>query len=137
MDLHERDFAPEEFEVNTLRTWDNFFWWAELDQIPARSVVAPVLFYDPIKDLRPILVDGRIVPEANRIRLETGAGKATIYLSPEIIDFDKRISISVNTARDISDNIRPQIETILDDARSRGDRQHPFWAKVEVDTGRR
>ena len=137
MDLHERDFAPEEFEVNTLRTWDNFFWWVELDQMPARSVIAPVLFDDKVKDVRPILVEGRIVPLANRVRLETGAGKATIFLSPEIIDFDKRISISVNTGRDINDNIRPSAETILEDARSRGDRLHPFWAKVEVDTGRR
>jgi predicted esterase len=137
MDLHERDFGREKFEVSTLRTWDNFFWWAELDQMPSRSVIAPVLFDDKVKDVRPILVEGRVVPEANRVRLVTGAGKATIYLSPEIVDFDKRISISVNTLRDISDNIRPQIETILEDARGRGDRQHPFWAKVEVSTGRR
>ena len=137
MELHERDFSPEKFEVNTLRTWDNFFWWAELDQMPARSVVAPVLFDDKIKDVLPILVEGSVVPSANRVRLVTGAGKATIYLSPEIVDFDKRVYISVNTQRDISDNIRPQVETILEDTRSRGDRQHPFWAKVEVSTGRR
>ena len=137
MELHERDFAPEEFEMSTLRTWDNFFWWAELDQMPARSVVAPVLFDDKIKEVQPILVEGRIVPGTNRVRLKTGAGKATIYLSPDFVDFNERVTISVNTLRDIRDNIRPQIETILEDARTRGDRQHPFWAKVEVNTGRR
>jgi len=137
MELHERDFAPEEFEVTTLRRWDNFFWWVEIDDMPARSVVAPVLYDDKIGDVRPILVEGNIVPSANRVRLETGAGKATIYLSPEIVDFDRRITVSVNTLRDIRENIRPQMETILEDARSRGDRQRPFWAKVEVDTGRR
>jgi len=25
---------------------------------------------------------------------------------------------------------------LLEDARTRSDRQHPFWAKVEVNTGR-
>jgi hypothetical protein len=25
----------------------------------------------------------------------------------------------------------PNIETLLEDVRTRGDRQHPFWAKVE------
>src|SRR5690606_24996540 len=113
------------------------FWWAELGNLPASGVVAPVLFDDKAKDLRPVTAEGTIVPAANRVRLVTGAGKATIFLSPEIIDFTKRISISVNTVRDINDNIRPQIETILEDVRTRGDRQHPFWAKVEVSTGRR
>ena len=137
MELHQRNFSPEEFEISTLRTWDNFFWWAEISDMPAGSVVAPALFDDKIGDVRPILVEGRVVPSANRVRLETGAGKATIYLSPEVVDFDQRISISVNRLRDINENIRPQIETILEDARTRADRQHPFWAKVEIDTGRR
>lgn len=137
MALHTRDFAPEEFEVSTMRTWDNFFWWAELGNLPANGVVAPVLFEDKAKELRPVTAEGTIVPKANRVRLETGAGKATIYLSPEIIDFNQRIEISVNTVRPLNEIIRPQIETILEDARTRGDRQHPFWAKVEVGTGRR
>ncbi len=132
MELHKRNFFPEEFKVTTMRTWDNFFWWAEIDQMPAHAVVAPVLFDDKIKEVKPVTVEGRIVPSANRVRLETAAGKATIFLSPEIIDFDKRISISFNRDRDISDFIKPQVETILEDARTRGDRQHPFWAKVEV-----
>jgi hypothetical protein len=137
MALHTRDFAPEEFDVSTMRTWDNFFWWAELGNLPANGVVAPVLFDDKSKELRPVTAEGLITPTANRVRLVTGAGKATVYLSPEIIDFNKRVSISVNTVRDINEIIRPQIETILEDVRTRGDRQHPFWAKVEVATGRR
>jgi predicted esterase len=137
MSLHTRDFSPEEFAVSTMRSWDNFFWWVELGNLPATGVVAPVLFDDKAKDLRPVTAEGTIVPTANRVRLVTGAGKATVYLSPEIIDFNERIEISVNTVRPISDNIRPQVETILEDVRTRGDRQHPFWAKVEVSTGRR
>ena len=27
--------------------------------------------------------------------------------------------------------IKPSVETMLEDLRVRGDRQHPFWAKVE------
>jgi pimeloyl-ACP methyl ester carboxylesterase len=27
-----RDFFPREFTVKTMRRWDNFFWWIELDQ---------------------------------------------------------------------------------------------------------
>ena len=28
--------------------------------------------------------------------------------------------------------IQPSVETMLEDMRFRGDRQHPFWAKVET-----
>ena len=130
-------FAPEEFNVVSMRSWDNFFWWVETDRHPADSVVAPVLFEDRAAGIRPLTVSGTIVPESNRVRLVTRSGKATVYLSPDIIDFNARITISVNRQRDIRENIRPQIETILEDARTRGDRQHPFWAKIEVNTGRR
>jgi hypothetical protein len=137
MALHSRDFDPEEFNVSTLREWDNFFWWVELDNLPASGVVAPVLFDDKSKEIRPVTAVGTIVPAANRVRLVTGAGKATVYLSPDIIDFSKRISISVNTGREVNEIIRPQVETLLEDVRTRGDRMHPFWAKVEINTGRR
>ena len=30
----------------------------------------------------------------------------------------------------------PRLEVLLEDVRTRGDRQHPFWAKVELPTGR-
>lgn len=142
MDLHRRDFTPEAMEgrdgavVYSMRPWDNFFWWAELGKLPQRSMVPPVL-YDERKDAKPVPTALKLIPSANRVRLETGAGEATIYLSPEMVNFDERVTISVNTVRDIRDEIRPQVKTILEDARSRGDRQHPFWAKVEVSTGRR
>ena len=32
--------------------------------------------------------------------------------------------------------IHADVKTILEDVRTRGDRQHPFWAKIEGATGR-
>ena len=29
-----RNFFPKEFEVSTMRTWDNYFWWLEVDKLP-------------------------------------------------------------------------------------------------------
>ena len=34
-----RNFFPEEFEVSTMRTWDNYFWWLEVNKLPPRSMV--------------------------------------------------------------------------------------------------
>jgi hypothetical protein len=32
--------------------------------------------------------------------------------------------------------IRPDLRTMLEDVRTRGDRQHPFWARLDGATGR-
>ncbi len=36
-----RNFFPKEFEVSTMRTWDNYFWWLEVNDLPPRSIVEP------------------------------------------------------------------------------------------------
>jgi hypothetical protein len=32
--------------------------------------------------------------------------------------------------------VEPDLRVMLEDARTRGDRQHPFWARFDVSTGR-
>ena len=39
----------------------------------------------------------------------------------------RRVTINGRAQR----NIQPSASTLLEDVRTRGDRQHPFWAKVE------
>ena len=55
-----------------------------------------------------------------------------------MVDFDNRIDISVNGRRVNLPRpfIQPSLDVILEDVRTRGDRQHPFWAKVEVPSAR-
>ena len=62
----------------------------------------------------------------------------TVWLSPEMLDFERRVNIVVNSQRvHASDRfVKPDLETLLEDVYGRGDRQHPFWAKVEKPTGR-
>jgi predicted esterase len=133
MGYHKRDFHPEEFECVTMRPWDNFFWWVELDGMPGRSMCYPA-GWPPPAGLRPVTLEARVSAN-NRLRIATGASRATVWLSPEMVDFAQRVTISANTR---SENlvVKPSVETILEDVRTRGDRQHPFWAKVEVETGR-
>ncbi|MEO8495515.1 MAG: peptidase, partial [Planctomycetota bacterium] len=38
---HRRQFFPREIEALSMRPWDNYFWWLELDQIPAASIALP------------------------------------------------------------------------------------------------
>jgi len=133
MELHRRNFFPREFTSASMRPWDNFFWWVELDDFPARSMVLPTDW--PLRGAtRAIATSGSVLP-GNSIRLRTGAATATIWLTPDLVDFQKRIEISLN-GRPQNVEAVPRVETLLEDARTRGDRLHPFWARVELASGR-
>jgi predicted esterase len=131
-----RDFFPREFQASTMRPWDNFFWWVELDQLPPRSIVYP-LDWPPGRGVLPAETTASITP-TNGLYVRTGAARVTIWLSPEMLNFDRRATITVNGDRVSLGTpfIEPDLETLLEDVRTRADRQHPFWCKVESATGR-
>jgi predicted esterase len=127
-----RDFFPREFECETMRQWDNFFWWVELDGMPPRAMVAPAN-WPPQRGTRPMPVKAKLT-SLNGLNVTAGARQVTVWLSPEMLDFQRRINVVVNTRR-VSANdpsLQPNLETLLEDVRTRGDRQHPFWAKVKM-----
>jgi len=69
--------------------------------------------------------------------VQTGAGQVIVWLSPDMIDLKRRVSVSVNGRGLLNTaDLVPNLETLLEDARTRGDRLHPFWAKVETPGGR-
>jgi hypothetical protein len=54
-----------------------------------------------------------------------------------MVDIDRRVVINVNGRRvNTTKAIAPDVSTLLEDVRTRGDRQHPFWAKIDSTTGR-
>ncbi|NLE37676.1 MAG: peptidase, partial [Pirellulaceae bacterium] len=137
MGRFKRDFYPRDFSCVTMRPWDSFFWWVEVDGMPEKSVVEPAN-WPPPHGTRPIEIRGRLLPN-NNVQVRSGAARAIVWLSPKMVDFDQRVKITLNgraVDRDAS-FVRPDLATMLEDARTRADRQHPFWAKVEMDTGRR
>ncbi len=131
MNRRERDFFPKDFECSTMRTWDNFFWWLELTEFPKGGAVDPVDW--PPRRKRAIRVGGKI-NRNNGVSVKTGKGRAIVWLSPELVDFEKRITITANGRRVNSRRpfVKPELSVLLEDVRRRGDRQHPFWAKVEM-----
>ena len=133
MDLHRRDFFLREFECVSMRPWDDFFWWAEIQQMPGASIVLPVN-WPPGSGVRPGRTEGKIL-ENNRLLLRTAADRATVWLSSEVVDFSKRLNVVIN-GRGRNQIVEAQAEVLLEDVRTRSDRQHPFSAKVESSTGR-
>ncbi|MEN6405290.1 MAG: peptidase [Thermoguttaceae bacterium] len=131
-----RDFYPREFACQTMRSWDNYFWWLEVSNLPPRATVDPT-DWPPPRGAQPTQVKGTIT-KTNGINVQTGAGHAVVWLSPKMIDFSQKSAISVNSRRINGPDmiVRPDLYVMLEDVRTRGDRQHPFWARVEATTGR-
>jgi len=126
---HSRHGPPKDFACNTMRPWDNFFWWIEGQGFP--GTVQPAAW--PQRGARPTLVEGKVLKE-NLLKARTAAKQTTFWLSPDLVDFEKPIRITLN-GKKVSgsrDSIKPELTVLLEDVRTRGDRQRPFWAKLEV-----
>lgn len=129
MGRRSRGGPPEEFECSTMRPWDNFFWWIEGQDFP--NPVFPQNF--PKKGARASKVEGK-VPAKNMLFAESASKQTTLWLNPEIVDFDQPTKVMLDKRR-ISGSrtkIEPQLEVLLEDVRTRADRLHPFWAKISV-----
>jgi pimeloyl-ACP methyl ester carboxylesterase len=120
---------PKEFECVTMRPWDNFFWWLEAHDLPDKSMVAPVN-WPPPRNTRPFVLRSRIAT-GNKVQVEARSGGATVWLAPEFVDFNQPITVELNRRKITPDGVEPSLSVLLEDARTRADRQHPFWAKVE------
>ena len=133
MKNRKRNFHNKDFSVRSIRSWDNYFWWTEFHGYPERATANSW----PATNKRPLLIQGKIVSTPgpnglNNIRISSGANLTTVWLSPQLIDFNLRTIVMVDGKRiNPGPFIKPEISVILEDARTRGDRQRPFWARLD------
>ena len=129
MGLKRRVFFPKEITATTIRPWDNFFWWLEINEHPPKAVTA---VWPPPAGVRPLQIDASVNAKGG-VNVRAGAGRVTVWLSPELIDFTKPATVIVNGRKLTTgkEPIQPDMALLLEDVRTRGDRRHPFWAKLE------
>jgi predicted esterase len=125
-----RDFFPSAFEAVSLRPWDRFFWWVEIEGPPPRTVVLPET-WPPTIGNRPLSIEAK-KGVTNTLVVRSGAERTSVWLSPELIDFSQPLTVTVDGRRTHKGPISPDAEVLLEDLRLRGDRQHPFWAVIET-----
>jgi hypothetical protein len=129
---HRQRTVPKEIDCVSMRPWDNFFWWLEADGLPAKSMVAPEN-WPPPKNARPAPINGKRL-ETNKLIVTLPADKVTVWLSPDLVDFSQQLVVEVNrhnlSPRDRI--VRPDVNVLLEDVRTRADRQHPYWAKLST-----
>ena len=127
MILKKRTFFPSEIEVTSMRPWDNFFWWLEMDGLPEKTLVLPDDWPKP-RTKMPFTITAKRTT-GNAITVRCGARHVTIWVSPEMVEFGQPVTITLNGQRLFKGEVTPDLDVMLEDLRLRGDRLHPFWTK--------
>jgi dienelactone hydrolase len=109
---------PKLFKVFTKRATDNYFWSLEVREFKLPKLESGVQIEQTLNN--------------NSIILRTPNASISVYLTPEMIDFSKPVNV-LHNGKNLTGGkqISPNLRTILEDVRTRGDRHHPFWAVVE------
>lgn len=130
MNRRERNFFPTEFACSTLRPWDNYFWWIEASKFPPRTMVLPA-DWPPPRNTRAAQIEAKI--HGDSVLVDSASDRVTVWLAPELVDFQKRVTVQVNGRRITGSDrmVEPSLEVLLEDARTRADRLHPFWARLD------
>jgi predicted esterase len=131
MSFKKRTGPPKDFACSTLRPWDNFFWWLECEEFPDNFMIYPTDWSGA--RATPGQVAGRVQTD-NRLTAKTVSKRTTIWLGPDFVDFSKPVRVTLNNRKlPLSEgSVRPDATVLLEDVRTRGDRQRPFWAKIVV-----
>jgi predicted esterase len=124
-----RPQTPKEINAVTLRPWDRFFWWLEIESPPQQTMVLPS-DWPPPRTIRPFSLAGKISSQ-NRLTARCGADRVRVWLSPEFVDFNNPLTVSLGGRRLYQGDVTPNLDVLLEDLRTRCDYQHPFWAVID------
>ena len=133
MERRKRTFLPTTIDTVSMRPWDNFFWWIEHSGAPPKTVVLPSQ-WPPGPQIRPFGIEAKTTA-TNGLIVHCGAERVRVWLSPDLVDFTQPVNVSLDGRKLSRDPIEPNEAVLLEDLRTRGDRQHPFWAVLESTRG--
>ena len=126
-----------DFVCATFRPWDTYFWFFEMDGIPEPNVVRPSLFDTVEKFPTKLLLEGHYKTNSNVFTLKPPnnikLNRATLWLSPEFANLQENIEIKGRGK--FKGPVKASRKVLLDDVRRRGDREHPYWARIDCVDG--
>lgn len=120
--------GAEEFQ--SMRPSDNHFYWLSAEQLNERHVNDARTWSNKVL---PATLQAR-VNEGNQISVNGhGFKRVTVWLGQGMIDFEKPVSVNVNSQLFLGNRrIRPSLAELLEDFYQRGDRERLYWAKLEL-----
>lgn len=134
MDRHRREPHPKSFRCTSARTCDDRFYGVVVREFVAGRTQAPEAVEMLGKNLHPATLEVTTSTLANLVNVVKADGirRADIWLSPEIIDFSKRLEVRYNGKPAFKGLAKLDFSVFLDDLRQRGDRQQIYWMRVPV-----
>ena len=120
MDNHSRPVLPKEIDVRSLRKSDNRFFWLTATGLP-RDYILPAPAGAAQKVI-PMEIEARITP-GNTVILKALAESFSLRLTPELVDFDKRLVVRVGGQVKYNNFVKPDFGVLLDELQQRGDRK--------------
>jgi predicted esterase len=129
---HRRPAPPQEIDMVTMRKHDRFFWWLEMPAIEDQVTINPIL-WDQQERKRAAPVRARVNAN-NSLIISSGPAEAFIvWLAPSMgLNLNEPIVIRHGSGRSERFHFDGSVDVLLEDARTRGDRQQPYWAKVQI-----
>ena len=129
MELQRRASLSEltEWDAYTLRSSEDGFYWVE-----SRGIKEELFPTDVWTRPRKKKFSARVSP-GGTIRINGPVHGATVWLAPEIFDFDDKCKISLNSRRyAYRDFVKPSIKAMLEHFREHADTGRLYWAKIEI-----
>jgi len=122
---------PKEIDVRTLRPRANRFYWVAAHGLPRAVLQSGVLVGDKRRKTSPMSLKVRVT-EGNTINLQSGSRSHTLWLSPQIVDFERRVAVRFRGRQQFNNFVKPDLETTLEDLRVRGDRQKVYSVQLDL-----
>lgn len=116
----------KEWSAETMRLSDDHFHWVDAHSL--RSDLFPADIYSSRRAKK---IEG-IAKLNNNLHIQVPGRGATVWLAPELIDFDERVRVNFNRRLVSSDFVQPSVRTLLTRLRETGDRQRLYWAKLDL-----
>jgi len=129
MRVHERSPQPLEIDMQTMRPADNRFYWLEFSGLPANLTQPRVNRYGNTLPPRPLPITGKIT-QGNTIYLTVGSERLTLWLTPELVDFEERLKVNWRRRTVFNEIPERSIKDMLEHVYVTGDRDRLYWQRL-------
>jgi len=115
---------------SSVRRTDNSFHWLSSEDIKPERTMKSVLISEPTT---PAKFSARIL-EGNVIDAKvTGMRQLTVWFGKGMLDYSKPVTVKVTgLPKPVTQKITPRIEVLMEDLYERGDRQRPYFERIDV-----
>ncbi|HKI18168.1 MAG TPA: alpha/beta hydrolase, partial [Isosphaeraceae bacterium] len=134
MDRRRREAFPKSFEVFSARDGDDRFYGVVIREFAPGRVTAPEAVEILGQNLSPATIKMKSSKLSNLIDLEIkGIKRLDVWFSPKMIDFKRKPEVRINRRSLLRQaKVKPDVESMLEDLRLRGDRQQIYWYRFSA-----